>query len=164
MADIVRLEEAREQLLGFKRKAIDRLEYATSRYWAMWKMKNRQVIKANTQGDRREKPGLVAPSLRVYSGEFGAVYMRWRIYPNNYARINLVKKEARVFAKDISRNKNGITDLDKILKAAREWKEPIIRQTHGMFEPLIREQAAIHESIRKINAAIRAIQRLTEEK
>lgn len=153
---IANLQESKEEINKEVAEIIDR-------YWLLWKIKNREIITRSKSGDSRLKVGKVAPSLRIYKEGICASYVRWRIYDDSYAQMNLRKKGQQHFADELGRDKTGITSLKKILKVARDWERQLIERTHAQLTPLIKELNAMNEAIKKLRVAIRAIEKIEAE-
>lgn len=158
-----RLASNVEYLYAQKQEVHDEVDAIIDRYWVRWKLKNRQIIKNRISGDKREEVGRVAPSLRVHKSGIKVSYIRWRLYDKPYNQIHIKGKEAQRYAKEFPRDANGITKLEVILQKAEEWEKALIIETQAKLIPLAREMNGLHEAIKKINVAIRAIEKLNNQ-
>lgn len=160
MIETQRLASLIGDLLDVKASIHDEVELVIGKYWVRWKLKNREIIKARVAGDKRINVGKVAPSLRVYKGENSASYVRWRLYDNPYGQVNLRDKQFQKFAKEFRREKNGQTRLSNLIDKSQEWERSLIEETHKQLQPLVSEMHGINEAVKKLNVAIRAIEKL----
>lgn len=155
-----RLAHIVDRLFDDKQKVHEEAEVIIGKYWVRWKLKNRQIIEARVSGDNRLVVGKVAPTLRVHKEPPKTSYIRWRFYDDPFIQMNIKQKGAKKFAKDFAKGANGIARLDSLLAKAEKWEQPLIEETYHQLYPLAREMSAINEAIKKINVAIRAIEKL----
>ena len=146
-----------------KEKIADELKRSVDAYWAIWRKTNSDIVTKRHKGDTSRKQGSLAPSVRIRKeSDGGAVTVRWRNYSNNYARLNLANKESLKYAKELPRNKSGITDTRALLRVAEKWERELVIEILNTINPLILEMSAVHEAIKKIKTVERQLLKTTK--
>ena len=81
------------------------------------------------------------------------VTLRWRIYENSWARLNVAKsnKQTLRYAKELKRNKDGTTSRFQLVKNAESWEVKLIDEFLIEAEPIITLINMIHQSLKLLN-------------
>mgnify|MGYP003666655977 CR=1 FL=1 len=138
--------EVRQYLTDKKDDLALKLDSLVDGYWGVWRDINRQIISQAANPDRTDKVGKVAPSIRIYQTKnHNRVTLRWRIYENSWARLNVAKsnKQTLRYAKELKRN--------KLVKNAESWEVSLIDEFLIKAEPIITLINMIHQSLKLLN-------------
>ncbi|MBH0017855.1 hypothetical protein [Pseudoalteromonas sp. NGC95] len=115
---------------------------------------NRKIIAQSANPDLNAKVGKVAPSIRIYKTKnHNRVTLRWRVYDNSWARLNVAKsnKQTLRYANELKRNKDGTTTRYQLVKNAESWEVEFIDKFLSEAEPIITLINIIHQSIKLLN-------------
>tara|TARA_R110000744_G_scaffold57431_1_gene120619 strand:+ start:11555 stop:12139 length:585 start_codon:yes stop_codon:yes gene_type:complete len=146
--------EVRQYLTDKKDDLALKLDSLVDGYWCAWRDMNRQIISQAANPDRTDKVGKVAPSIRIYKTKnHNRVTLRWRIYENSWARLNVAKsnKQTLRYAKELKRNKDGTTSRFQLVKNAESWEVKLIDEFLIEAEPIITLINMIHQSLKLLN-------------
>lgn len=158
-----RLAHITATLEAEKQNITEELKQITDTYWAIWRKTNGDIVTQRRGGDGSRKQGSLAPTVRVRNeGDGGAVSVRWRVYENNYARLNLAEKSSLTFANEMTRKKNGLTSTSALMNKAQKWERELIEEILKQLNPLIMEMNAVHEALKKIKAVERQLSKTAE--
>lgn len=148
------VSEVIQTLTTKKDNLSSRLESLVDEYWVTWRDINRNIISQSANPDSVARVGVIAPSIRIYENKsHDRIILRWRIYENSWARLNVAKenKQTLRYGKEISRNKDGTTSRTKLAKVSVSWEMELVDKFLTAADPIITLMNCIHQSLKQFS-------------